>query len=182
MERLRHRGAPLGEIFAFISGLYFRGKLAYARAYSDPPLRLPGVLVITASGGLVSPDKEFNLIEFREIVAGLVDPREARYRAPLIRDAMLLRDQMDASCEIILLGSIATSKYTEPLLDIFGDRLLFPAEFVGRGDMSRGGLLLRCVREQMQLTYVPVAGAILRGVRPSKLVKAAGRSARRPRR
>src|ERR1041385_4745110 len=56
MERLRHRGAPLGEIFSFISGLYFRGKLAYARAYNDPPQRIPGALVITPCGGLVSPD------------------------------------------------------------------------------------------------------------------------------
>jgi hypothetical protein len=182
MEQLRHRGAPLGEIFSFISGLYFRGKLAYARAYNDPPRRIPGVLVITASGGLVSPDRELKLAELREVVAGLVNPRESRYRVPLVRDALLLRDQMGPSCEVVLLGSIATSKYIEPLLDIFGQRLMFPAEFVGRGDMSRGGLLLRCVREQMQLTYVPVAGAVLHGLRPAKLEKAAGRPDRRARR
>ncbi len=35
----RLRGAdevPLGEIFAFMSGLYFRGKLAYANAFARP--------------------------------------------------------------------------------------------------------------------------------------------------
>jgi hypothetical protein len=168
MERLRHRGAPLGEIFSFISGLYFRGKLAYARAYGEPPRRIPGVLVITASGGLISPDRELDLAQLREVVAGLVDPRESRYRMPLVRDALLLREQMGASCEVVLLGSIATSKYIEPLLEIFGERLMFPAEFVGRGDMSRGSLLLRCVRERLQLTYVQVAGAERRGLRPLK--------------
>src|ERR1051325_10991404 len=28
----RREGAPLGEVFAFLSGLYFRGKLTYATA------------------------------------------------------------------------------------------------------------------------------------------------------
>jgi len=33
--------------------------------------------------------------------------------------------------------------YVGALAAAFGDRLRFPVEFVGRGDMSRGGLLLR---------------------------------------
>ena len=70
---------------------------------------------------------------------------------------------------VVLLGSIATSKYVEPLLEVFGDRLLFPAEFVGRGDMSRGGLMLRSARAGAELTYVPVAGATRRGPRPARL-------------
>ena len=48
-------------------------------------------------------------------------------------------------CEIVLLGSIASGKYVELLQPVFGNRLVFPPAFVGRGDMSRGGLLLRCV-------------------------------------
>ena len=50
-------GAPLGEVFSFLSGLYFRGKLAYARAFASPPRRVPGagVLVITADAGLQPP-------------------------------------------------------------------------------------------------------------------------------
>jgi hypothetical protein len=52
---------------------------------------------------------------------------------------------------------------------VFDGRLLFPAEFVGRGDMSRGGLMLRCVDERAELTYVPVRGAVRRGMRPPKL-------------
>jgi hypothetical protein len=40
---------------------------------------------------------------------------------------------------------------------------------VGGGDMSRGGLLLRCVRAGRELVYVPVAGALRRGGRPARL-------------
>ena len=70
---------------------------------------------------------------------------------------------------MVLLGSIASAKYVDILLEVFGDRLLFPVEFVGRGDMSRGGLLLRSVRAGEQLTYVPVRGAVRHGPRPPKL-------------
>jgi hypothetical protein len=169
--RLREGNAALGEIFSFVSGLYFRGKLAYARAYATPPPGLPGVVVITASGGLVSPDKLLTLDELREVATGNVDEGNPRYRVPLERDARLLCDHMGRHCEVVLLGSIATPKYVEPLLGVFGERLMFPAEFVGRGDMSRGGLMLRCAREQVQLTYVAVAGAIRHGARPAKLPK-----------
>src|SRR5437660_12335828 len=53
---LRQGGVSLGELFSFISGLYFRGKLAYARTFAGAPAGLEGAFVITASGGLVSPD------------------------------------------------------------------------------------------------------------------------------
>jgi hypothetical protein len=76
---------------------------------------------------------------------------------------------MGAHCEAVLLGSIATPKYVEPLLSVFGERLLFPAEFVGRGDMSRGGLMLRCQRAGTELTYIPVGNALRHGQRPPKL-------------
>ena len=48
-------GAPLGEVFAFVSGLYFRGKLTYATEFARPPRGVPGVLVITPNAGLRSP-------------------------------------------------------------------------------------------------------------------------------
>jgi hypothetical protein len=71
----------------------------------------------------------------------------------------------------VLLGSIATGKYVEPLLECFGERLLFPEDFIGRGDMSRGGLLLRAVANDSQLTYRPIAAATtLKGTRPAKLL------------
>ena len=176
-QRLRSEAVPLGEIFSFISGLYFRGKLAYAREYADPPPGVPGIVVITASGGLISPDKLFTLEELRAVAAGRVDATEPQYRLPLERNARLLAEGMGARCEVVLLGSIATPKYAEPLLPIFGERLMFPAEFKGRGDMSRGGLLLRCARDQVQLTYIPVAGAARHGARPPKLPRLADRFA-----
>ena len=170
-KSLRSQGVPLGEVFSFISGLYFRGKLTYARAYADPPPDTCGVFVITASGGLVPADKIFTLDELRAVATGDVHEANSRYRLPLERDAQQLRERMGLHCDAVLLGSVATSKYVEPLLGIFGERLLFPAEFVGRGDMSRGGLLLRCAREKIQLTYVPVAGTLKHGKRPTKLPK-----------
>jgi hypothetical protein len=167
-ERLRNGGAPLGEVFSFISGLYFRGKLAYARAYADPPPGVPGVLVITPSRGLVWPDKVVTLEELRELSSVPVAATESRYRIPLERDARLLSAAMGEDCEAVLLGSVATPKYVEPLLCQFGARLLFPAEFAGRGEMSRGSLLLRCVREGIQLHYARVAEAERPGRRPEK--------------
>jgi hypothetical protein len=69
----------------------------------------------------------------------------------------------------VLLGSIASGKYADVLLEVFGTRLKFPVSFVGRGDMSRGGLMLRCVAAGQELEYVPVAGAVRHGPRPPRL-------------
>ena len=167
--RLGDGRLTLGEAFSFISGLYFRGKLAYARAFAQPPPNAAGTLVITACGGLLSPETLLTREALREISSVPVAASEARYRIPLERDARLLADQTGTTCDVILLGSIATPKYVEPLLKIFGERLLFPAEFAGRGDMSRGGLMLRCARSGVQLNYVPVATASRHGARPAKL-------------
>jgi hypothetical protein len=169
--RLRETGAPLGEIFQFISGLYFRGKLAYARAFARPPENAPGILVISASRGLLSPDEVLTLADLREIAAVPIHEEDRRYRDPLERDARKLAQQIGDACEVVLLGSIATPKYVEPLLGIFGDALLFPAEFVGRGDMSRGGLMLRSAQAGVPLIYTPVSGSIRRGRRPPKLAR-----------
>jgi hypothetical protein len=167
--RLRQGGVPLGDLFTFISGLYFRGKLAYARTFCDVPPGTHGVLVITSSGGLVSPEAVITLKRLQEIASGSVDHLDRRYTTLLERDAQNLARTSGETYQIILLGSIATPKYVEPLLSIFGERLMFPAEFVGRGDMSRGGLMLRRVQSGEPLMYVPLLGATRRGPRPPKL-------------
>jgi hypothetical protein len=167
--RLRQDGLPLGELFSFISGLYFRGKLAYARAFANVPTGIPGALVITTSRGLVPPECLMTPPELTEMATVPVDPSDARYRAPLERDARKIAELAGEGCEIVLLGSVATPKYAEPLLAVLGERLVFPAEFIGRGDMSRGGLMLRCVRDGMQLAYVQLATAARHGVRPPQL-------------
>ena len=166
---MRGGGAGLGEVFSFLSGLYFRGKLAYARAFARPPRQIPSVLVITPDRGLVSPDLRITLADLRAFSQSPIDLTNERYRSALERDARAIDDTVNGEVEVVLLGSIATGKYVDVLLDVFGERLLFPQEFVGRGDMSRGGLLLRCVDDHTELTYIPVAGAIRKGTRPPKL-------------
>ena len=165
-------GAPLGELFSFMSGLYFRGKLAYSRAFAAPPegveLDGGGIFVITPNAGLRSPDTRVTVDAIRRFAGVDVSADNPAYRRPLERSARALAAEI-GDTPVVLLGSIASPKYVDVLLDIFGERLLFPQEFVGRGDMSRGGLLLRCAAAGQPLTYVPVAGAVRKGARPPKL-------------
>jgi len=162
-------GAPIGEVFSFLSSLYFRGKLTYSRVFANPPPGVPAALVITATRGLVPPEtpvRRKDLIEFSNVdIAG----GDERYLAPLRRDIAALARTVPKSTLLVLLGSIATGKYVDALVDAFGECLVFPPTFVGRGDMSRGGLLLRHAREGRELEYAPVAGAVRRGQRPPKL-------------
>ena len=169
--RLRGEGLPLGELFAFVSGLYFRGKLAYARAFAQAPPDTPAIFVITTSLGLVPPERVITRSDVERMTLVPIDPADGRYRDPLRRDIRTIEASLNEGCAIVLLGSIATPKYVEPLLEVLGERLLFPAEFVGRGDMSRGGLMLRCVKSGKQLTYIPVATAVRHGTRPPSLRK-----------
>lgn len=165
----RAPGAPLGEVFSFLSGLYFRGKLAYARAFAAPPAGAPGIFVITPSEGLRLPEEPFDLARLRGMARVDIDADDARYHRPLARDARRLAAAIGPAGEAVLLGSIASGKYVDPLADVLGERLRFPRDFVGRGDMSRGGLLLRCVRTGRELDYVEVVGAVRRGPRPARL-------------
>ncbi|HLY37355.1 MAG TPA: hypothetical protein VKU61_04925 [Candidatus Binatia bacterium] len=162
-------GVPLGDVFAFLSGLYFRGKLAYARAFACPPARLPGVYVITTSRGLVLPEQPVRIDDLREFATVDLHAGNARYRTPLARDVAWVAERLRARAEIVLLGSVASAKYVDVLADLLGEQLRFPIDFVGRGDMSRGGLMLRCVRARTELAYVPLAGAPRHGARPPKL-------------
>jgi hypothetical protein len=166
--RLRSpHGVTLGEAFSFLSGLYFRGKLAYAELFSRPPVGKPGVQVITTDRGLLPADTIVRARDLREF--GSVDIRADHpgYRTPLERDVAGLSPLGDV--EVVLLGSIATGKYVDVLAEILGARLLFPTEFVGRGDMSRGALLLRAARDGRELAYQPVAGTVRRGLRARRV-------------
>jgi hypothetical protein len=165
----QREGATLGELFQFASGLYFRGKLAYARAFGRPPLGASGGLAIVPGRGLMDVESRITVADLRAIAEVPVDLRDPRYRVPLERDVGELARRLGKQGEAVLLGSIATAKYADVLLDLLGDRLLFPPSFVGRGDMSRGGLLLRCVQARMELQYAPLRGAVRHGPRPPKL-------------
>lgn len=167
-QQFQREGAALGEVYEFASGLYFRGKLAYARAFARTQRGTPGALAIVPGRGLVDVESTITVPELREIAQVPIDLREPRYRLPLERDARELWSKLGGG-EVVLLGSIATGKYAEVLLAVFGERLLFPPSFVGRGDMSRGGLLLRCVRAGEELPYAPLRGAVRHGPRPPRL-------------
>jgi hypothetical protein len=215
--RLRTQaGAPIGEVFAFISQLYFRGKLAYARGFArvpqgwsleesrakallhakaplhgEAPLQrqtvvhgeglvhgetlvrgeglVHGVFVITTSRGLVHPDTPVTADTLREFAGVELRLANEAYTRPLETTARAVAARLAPEDEVVLLGSIASDKYVAVLRDVFGDRLRFPSEFVGRGDMSRGGLMLRCLDEGRELTYVPLAGADRHGARPPRL-------------
>jgi hypothetical protein len=160
-------GATLGEAFSFLSGLYFRGKLAYADRFARPPAGEAGVQVITTDRGLLPAGAMVTIRDLREFGGVDIQSDQAAYRAPLERDVARLRRLGDV--ELVLLGSIATGKYVDVLTEIMGTRLLFPTDFVGRGDMSRGALLLRAVREGSELTYQTATGAIRRGLRAPRV-------------
>jgi hypothetical protein len=165
--RLRAGSAPLGELMSFLSALYFRGKLTYAERFATR-----GVWVITPDRGLLPPAAPITLHDLQEFARVPIDAAELRYAMPLRDSARVLREQLPADAEVVLLGSIATSKYVDVLLDAFGRSLLFPSEFVGRGDMSRGGMLLRAARAGMELEYRPLDGATRRGPRAARIGRA----------
>jgi hypothetical protein len=166
--RFRADGLPLADVFTFTSGLYFRGKITYARHFARTGDG-EAVRVITSNRGLVEPDAPLTPDCLRALGEVPIDPAEPRYLEPLRRDAQAIARRLAPDGVAILLGSIATAKYRDVLLDCFGARLVFPQEFVGRGDMSRGGLLLRAARAGVELEYATVAGAITRGKRPPRL-------------
>jgi hypothetical protein len=155
----------LGDAFAFMSGLYFRGKLAYARHFG------PGhVHVITPTRGLLPPERLITADLLREFATVDVMADDARYREPLDRDLKRLARSVSADARVVLLGSIATGKYVEALTAALGAKLHYPTAFIGRGDMSRGGLMLRCDADNIELDYAPLTpDASRHGSRPPKL-------------
>jgi hypothetical protein len=169
--RLHAGTLTLGEAFSFMSGLYFRGKLAYARAFVGAH-EADGAAsyVITPTRGLQSPDELVTADLLREFASTDIGAGDARYRAPLERDVAALARRLTGAARVVLLGSIATGKYADVLIPALGGTLHYPSSFVGRGDMSRGGLLLRSASSGVELEYVPLEpGSARHGKRPPKL-------------
>ena len=166
----RFRDGPpvsLGEAFAFLSGLYFRGKLTYALRFAKPPYRRSGVWIITANRGLVPAETPITLRDLESFGTVDIAPNDPRYRIPVERDALVLGANPET--EFVLLGSVASDKYADVLINALGERLLYPTDFIGRGDMSRGALMLRAAKAGQELHYGPLAGAIRRGPRPPRV-------------
>lgn len=161
--------ATIGEVYSFISGLYFRGKMTYVDAFSAAPQGLPPSLVMAPGLGLIPPETVVSIDQLRAIADVSVADNNPDFRRPLRAAAKSLDERAGKDCSYVLLGSVASAKYTTPLLEVFAERLLFPADFVGRGDMSRGGLMLRHARSRVELPYIPVQGAHLHGARPARL-------------
>jgi hypothetical protein len=168
-RELRSRGVPIGELFSFVSSLYFRGKVAYASAFARPPIGAPGAFVITPGEGLLPLDERVTFDRLQIWATVAVDARNKRFTDPLLRHAVALVRAYGATTRFVLLGSVASKKYVDPLVRALGYRLFFPPEFVGRGDMSRGGLMLRAASSREELSYAPVEGTTLHGPRPARL-------------
>jgi hypothetical protein len=143
-------GVPIADAFAFMSALYFRGKIAYARHFADPP---DGVLIITSGYGLVPPDWRLNEERMKRMKKIDIDVSARSYAKPLREHANQLASMLPAEAQVILLGSVATGKYVDILKPILGPWLRFPRVFAGLGDMARGGLMLRAVRANKELEY-----------------------------
>jgi hypothetical protein len=165
-RRLREEGVPLGDVFSFLSGLYFRGKLEYARAFArEPDEQTGGVRIITMTDGLVSPDaliSRRDLDRYAECTEGVTAALSS-----LKETALAFSERIGATADIILLGSVGTGKYTDLLAPIFGERLLFPRDVLHIGQLARGALFLKRARERHELEYVPVAEIARAGRRVS---------------
>ena len=169
-ERLRAGTLTLGDAFSFMSALYFRGKLTYARAFGGHDIEPPTSYIITPTRGLQPPDLPVSASLLEEFATTDIAAGGIAYRRPLDRDLAELAVRLSDTTRVVLLGSIASDKYVDALTLVLGDRLYFPASFVGRGDMSRGGLLLRSAAAGQELEYVRLDAAISRrGTRPPKL-------------
>jgi len=170
-KKLSEGSLTLGEAFSFLSGLYFRGKLTYARAFGNPgSLAIPPTLVITPTRGLQPPELPMSAALIQEFASVDVHEDDARYRVPLERDLAALVAALPNTARVVLLGSVATGKYVDVLTAALGRRLHYPPAFIGRGDMSRGGLLLRCASAATELEYAVLdRHAPRHGPRPAKL-------------
>ena len=152
-------GVEIGDAFAFLSALYFRGKIAYARRFAvpSPVIGGSGIFVITSGYGLVPPDWRITEERMKRMRKIDIDVATRTYTRPLREHAEMIADVLDMDgrdAEVVLLGSVATGKYVDVLRPILGDRLRFPKHFAGLGDMARGGLMLRAARTGVELEYV----------------------------
>ncbi len=143
-------GVPIALAFAFMSALYFRGKIAYALHFGGAE----NTFVIAPGFGLVPADWRITPERMKVMSRTDVDVRKRNYRVPLEREAKRMAKTLEDHSTVVLLGSVASGKYVDVLQPIFGERLQFPAMFAGLGDMSRGGLLLRAARADRELEYV----------------------------
>src|SRR5438874_10005490 len=106
-KRRAKSGAPIADVFTFLSGLYFRGKIAYANAFARPARGTSGVLVITPTRGLIDSRTRICLDDLREFAEVDIDQDDPRYQMPIERDARHLATKLPAHRDLLLFGRIA---------------------------------------------------------------------------
>jgi hypothetical protein len=155
-------GVPVDEAFSFMSALYFRGKIAYARRFACSREEVAGepILIIAPGFGFVPPHWPVTVERLRKLARTTVDLRCRAYARPMREQAEVLADRLPADFRVVLLGSIATGKYLDLLLPAFGTRLCYPGVFAGAGDMRRGSLMLAAARAGVELDYLPLIGRV----------------------
>jgi hypothetical protein len=149
-QRFRAGEVMIAEAFAFMSALYFRGKIAYALHFGG----VENSYIIAPGFGLVPPTWTLDEARMKKMSQTDVDVKNRTYVKTLRDTATKLAETIENDTDVVLLGSVASGKYVDVLLPIFGERLRFPHAFAGLGDMSRGGLMLRAVRADRELEYV----------------------------
>lgn len=150
--RYRQGGLTIGEAFAWISSLYFRAKLHYARRFGSLATG-SAVLVIAPGFGLVPEDWPLSSDRWRRLRRVPVDPRRPAFRRPLATACDELRQRLSADDRIVFLGGLSAERYLSVLGPALGPHLLIPRDFVSRGQMQRGSLLLRAIRDDEELVY-----------------------------
>jgi hypothetical protein len=85
-------GVPIEEAFSFMSSLYFRGKITYARHFALPPPELgdTGIFVIAPGFGLVPPSWCITGERMKKLRKTPVDLKNRSYCEPLRQHARQL--------------------------------------------------------------------------------------------
>ena len=92
-------GVTLEEAFTFMSSLYFRGKITYARHFAAPPPELAfgtaddGILVIAPGFGLMPPSWRITEERMRKLRRTPVDLKNRSYCEPLRQHAAQRMEQ-----------------------------------------------------------------------------------------
>lgn len=121
---------------------------------SPTPTNGTGILIITPTAGLLPHDAMVRISRLRGFRHVPINVTNMLYRYALLRALRKLAVEIGTHCEVVLLGSIGSGKYLDVLVRVFAAQLRVPTEFIGRGDMSRGALLLRSVKENRELDYL----------------------------
>ena len=100
MQYRTEAGVEVADAFAFMSALYFRGKIAYARQFAVPSALIGGngIFVITSGYGLVPPDWRLTEERMKRMRRIDIDADARNYTKPLREHAQLIavKDYLDS--------------------------------------------------------------------------------------